>query len=242
MALRLSAPLCRFQLWAPRGSSRATAPPWAPSFPCSARPNTDWLGAKWCVSWTTTALTGRGRRTVNVSRNRKPLLREWRPLQWWAAAFMSLIVCKWKVFVCKWNASEVFAAAANPQNVCQFIVYSLLYSCDKIFCWIHSVQGQWFVKTVEVLYHCTNIWWSKSKKVCEKVICSLRERLRKESCLLCSTGEKRKRIVCFFFQNQSSKVKRDFHSQKWKLLHQNRLMCLFLILQDDVWIAWCISW
>lgn len=75
-SLRLSAPQCRCQLWAPRGSSRATAPPWAPLFPCSARPDTDWLGVKWCVSWTTTTLTGRGRRTVNVSRNRKPLLRE----------------------------------------------------------------------------------------------------------------------------------------------------------------------
>lgn len=75
-SLRLSAPQCRCHLWAPRGSSRATAPPWAPLFPCSARPNIDWLGAKWCVSWTTTTLTGRGRRTVNVSRNRKPLPRE----------------------------------------------------------------------------------------------------------------------------------------------------------------------
>lgn len=43
--------------------------------------------------------------------------------------------------------------------------------------------------------------------------------------------------VSFLFQNQSWKVKRDLHTQTWKLLHQNKLMRLLLNLQDDKWLG-----
>lgn len=194
---------------------------------------------KWSVSWTTTALTGRGRRTVNVSRNRKPLLRERRPC---ARAFVNLIVCKWNVLVCKWNASEVFcwaAVAANPQTVCQFIILKW-WNIYWTLCERHRVQGQRYMKTLEGLLDCTNIWGSKLR---EKVVHSLRERLALEQRCRLRSGSMGSRAFnayrggmeakLFFFRISHQSEEGFLHSEGEKLLHQNKLMRLFLMLYDD---------
>lgn len=130
------------------------------------------------------------------------------------------------------------------------------YLCER-----HSVQGQCQQDFSEILYDCTNIWssqwWWKKLYVAwgrdsERLLedhsqrCGFKRAFfhweHRWSCLSCSTGEKRKRIVSFLESVMKSEKRSAQSKVKTSPSKQAGVFVSDLAKMTNVWMAWCISW